>query len=111
MKKLAFLSLFLLPFSAFAQNDDCMTRTTVPDEKLTLTQIIELGLCRNPQTTASYLSYESARLSKNASYASYLPSVNVGANASLPYRPIINLRNFSFILITSKVIIAFLGNK
>ena len=33
MKKLAFLSLFLLPFSAFAQNDDCMTRTTVPDEK------------------------------------------------------------------------------
>ena len=63
-----------------------MTRTTVPDEKLTLTQIIELGLCRNPQTASSYLAYESARLSKNTKYASYLPSVSVGANASLPYR-------------------------
>ena len=63
-----------------------MTRTTVPDEKLTLSQIIELGLCRNPQTASSYLAYESARLSKNTKYASYLPSVSVGANASLPYR-------------------------
>ena len=63
-----------------------MTRTTVPDKKLTLTQIIELGLCRNPQTTASYLSYESARLSKNAGYASYLPSVNLGANAGNNYK-------------------------
>jgi outer membrane protein TolC len=78
--------LFLLPFSVFAQENDCMTRTTVPDEKLTLSQIIELGLCRNPQTTASYMAYESARLSKNAKYASYLPSISVGANASLPYR-------------------------
>ena len=86
MRKLAFLSFFLMPFSAFCGMDDCMTRTTVPDGELTLPQIIELGLCRNPQTTASYLSYESARLSKNANYASYLPSVNVGANASLPYR-------------------------
>ena len=86
MKRLAFLPVFLASFSAFASNNDCMTRTTVPEETLTLQQIIELGLCRNPQTTASYLSYESARLTKNASYADYLPSVNIGANASLPYR-------------------------
>ena len=86
MKRLAFLPIFLASFSAFASNNDCMTRTTVPEETLTLQQIIELGLCRNPQTTASYLSYESARLTKNASYADYLPSVNIGANASLPYR-------------------------
>ncbi len=86
MKKLPLFMLFLEPLSAIAGVDDCMTRTTVPDEKLTLPQVIELGLCRNPQTTASYLSYESARLSKNANYASYLPSVSVGANASLPYR-------------------------
>ncbi len=86
MKKLPLFMLFLAPLSAIAGVDDCMTRTTVPDEKLTLPQVIELGLCRNPQTTASYLSYESARLSKNANYASYLPSVSVGANASLPYR-------------------------
>jgi outer membrane protein len=86
MKRLAFFPVFLASFSAFASNNDCMTRTTVPEETLTLQQIIELGLCRNPQTTASYLSYESARLTKNASYADYLPSVNIGANASLPYR-------------------------
>lgn len=86
MKIRPIFALFLAPFSAFAGVDDCMTRTTVPDGKLNLPQIIELGLCRNPQTTASYLAYESARLSKNANYASYLPSVNVGANASLPYR-------------------------
>lgn len=86
MRKLTFLSFFLLPFSAFAGVDDCMTRTTVPDKELTLTEIIDLGLCRNPQTTASYLSYESARMSKNAGYSSYLPNVNIGANASLPYR-------------------------
>ncbi|MBR4891606.1 MAG: TolC family protein [Alphaproteobacteria bacterium] len=86
MKKIFALSLFLVPFSAFCATEDCMTRTSVPEGKLTLPQIIELGLCRNPQTTASYLSYESARLSKNAKYASYLPSVSLGANASLPYR-------------------------
>ena len=87
MRKIAFLPLFLLSVSAFgASYDDCMTRTTVPEGKLTLQEIIELGLCRNPQTTASYLAYESARLSKNAKYASYLPSLSVGANASLPYR-------------------------
>ena len=38
------------------------------------------------QSALSYLAYESARLSKNTKYASYLPSVSVGANASLPYR-------------------------
>lgn len=86
MRKLAFFSLFLVPFSAFADSGDCMTRTDVPSETLNLNQVIELGLCRNPQTMSSYLAYESARLTKNAKYANYLPSVSVGANASLPYR-------------------------
>lgn len=86
MKKVSFLTLFLIPYCAFAASDDCMTRTTVPSERLNLPQVIELGLCRNPQTTASYLAYESARLSKNANYADYLPSVNASASASLPYR-------------------------
>ncbi|MBR2511178.1 MAG: TolC family protein, partial [Alphaproteobacteria bacterium] len=76
----------LMPFSAFAAIDDCMTRTTVPEDVMNLPQIIEMGLCRNPQTTASYLSYQSARFSKNASYAKYLPSVNASGSASLPYR-------------------------
>ena len=86
MKKFGFFSLFLVPFSVFANTNDCMTRTDVPSETLNLQQVIELGLCRNPQTMSSYLAYESARLSKNANYADYLPSVNIGANASLPYR-------------------------
>lgn len=86
MKKLPLLLVCCLILPAFAGVDDCMTRTSVPDEKLSLPEIIDLGLCRNPQTSASYLSYESARFSKNAGYAKYLPSVSVGANASLPYR-------------------------
>ena len=86
MKKISYLLLCMLPFSVYAVTDDCMTRTTVPSEKLNLPQIIELGLCRNPQTTSAYLAYESARLSKNAGYADYLPSLSASASASLPYR-------------------------
>ena len=86
MKKVSFLALFLMPCYAFASSDDCMTRTSVPSERLSLPQVIELGLCRNPQTTASYLAYESARLSKNANYASYLPSVSIGASAGKNYK-------------------------
>ena len=86
MRKMPFFLVLLAHCTAFAGVDDCMTRTTVPDGKLSLPEIIDLGLCRNPQTTASYLAYESARLSKNANYADYLPSLNIGANASLPYR-------------------------
>ena len=86
MKKISYLLLCALPFSALASTDDCMTRTNVPTEILTLPQVIELGLCRNPQTTSAYLAYESARLSKNAGYADYLPSVSASASASIPYR-------------------------
>lgn len=86
MRKLSFFLGLLMPFSAFAAIDDCMTRTTVPETVMNLPQIIEMGLCRNPQTTASYLSYQSARFSKNASYAKYLPSVSASGSASLPYR-------------------------
>ena len=83
------LSLFLAlcaPLPAFCGVDNCMTRTSVPESILNLPQVIDLGLCRNPQTAASYLAYESARFSKNASYANYLPDVSASAGASLPYR-------------------------
>ncbi len=82
-------SLFIMclaPFAALAQVDNCATRTTVPDGKLNLPQVIELGLCRNPQTASAYLAYESARFSKNGAYADYLPSVNLSGSASIPYR-------------------------
>ena len=75
----------MLPWAAMAA-DDCATRTTVPDTPQSLQQVIELGLCRNPQTAAADLSAESARLSKNAGYSSYLPSVNASASAGRDYR-------------------------
>lgn len=86
MKHTMFLLAFLYPFVANASIDECMTRISVPDEALDLRQVIDLGLCRNPQTSAAFLSYESARMSKNASYADYLPNVSLSGNASLPYR-------------------------
>ena len=85
MRKIAFL-LCLLPIATFASNDDCATRTDVPDGILNLHQVINLGLCRNPQTTSAYLAAESARLNKNAGYASYLPSVNASASAGRDWR-------------------------
>ena len=85
MRKLSLFLLGILPFSAWAA-DNCATRNTVPQDVLNLPQIIELGLCRNPQTASAYLAAESARLAKNAGYANYLPSVNASASASLPYR-------------------------
>ena len=92
MKNLFYLSIAscLLSMPAFA-GDDCATRKNAPSEQLTLQQVIELGLCRNPQTSAAYLSSESARLSKNAGYAPYLPSVDASASAAKQY----NNKNWS----------------
>jgi len=72
-------------FAAFAADKDCATRKTTPEGPQTLQQIIELGLCRNPQTSAAYLASESARLSKNGAYAPYLPSVDASASVSDQY--------------------------
>lgn len=74
-----------MPSSLMAA-DDCLSRRNVPDGILSLTQVIELGLCRNPQTTSAYLAAESARFNKNAGYADYLPSINASGSASQPYR-------------------------
>lgn len=75
----------LLPIMAFAADDDCMTRKNVPEGVLDLQKVIELGLCRNPQTAAAYYSWESSRFNKNAGYANYLPSVNASVNAGKNY--------------------------
>ena len=76
----------LLPIMAFAADDDCMTRKNVPDGVLDLQKVIELGLCRNPQTAAAYYSWEASRFNKNAGYANYLPSVNASVNAGKNYQ-------------------------
>lgn len=71
----------LFPCVAVAANDDCMSRKNVPDTVMDLQAVIEMGLCRNPETASAYYSLEATRLNKNTGYASYLPSVN--ANASM----------------------------
>jgi len=85
MKKILLISLCALPTQLWAVQD-CMSITTVPEGKLTLQEVIELGLCRNPETASAYLSLESARFSKNAGYAQYLPNISASGSASLPYR-------------------------
>ena len=86
MRKLSFFAFLFFPIYAFGAYENCATRVNAPSDVLNLPEVIELGLCRNPQTAASYLAYESSRFSKDAGYANYLPNVSAGANASLPYR-------------------------
>lgn len=86
MRKLSFFAFLFFPIYAFGAYENCADLINAPADVLNLPDVIKLGLCRNPQTTASYLAYESSRFSKDAGYANYLPSISAGANASLPYR-------------------------
>ena len=76
----------IVPSVVFAADDDCMSRKNVPNTVMTLQQVVEMGLCRNPETASAYYSLEAARLNKNAGYASYLPSVNASASVSKNYQ-------------------------
>ncbi len=80
-----FLIAVMLPMVAFGA-DDCAPRSTVPDDVLSLQDVIKLGLCRNPQTAAAYASLRSSHFNKNAGYASYLPSVSAGVSAGKNYK-------------------------
>ena len=84
MKKIM-IAIAMMPMVAFGE-EDCAIRRDVPEDVLSLQDVIQLGLCRNPQTAAAYQSLESSRFNKNASYASYLPSVNAGLSANKDYR-------------------------
>ena len=83
MKKLLILCAFL-PFAAYAA-DDCADLKQVPDTVLTLQKVIDLGLCRNPQTAASHAALRAQRFNKNAAYSSYLPSLRAEAGANKGY--------------------------
>ena len=65
----------LFPLYCFA-SDDCATLHHLPQHEMTLVEVVNMGLCRNPQTAASYAALQSARFTKNSSYSSYLPSVS-----------------------------------
>ena len=73
----------VLPINAWADGD-CATTHHVPTDEMTLSEVIEMGLCRNPQTSAAYMALQSARYSKNATHSVYLPtfSGSAGANRS-----------------------------
>ena len=66
--------------------DDCATRRIVPEDVLSLQDVIKLGMCRNPQTAAAYASLRSSHFNKNAGYANYLPSVfSLADDPSVPF--------------------------
>ena len=71
----------MMPFFAFGV-DDCATMRSVPSGVQSLQDVINLGLCRNPQTAAAYAALRSSHFNKNAGYANYLPSVSASVNAS-----------------------------
>lgn len=75
-----------VPLFSHGANNDCLSRKNAPDGVLDLQTVIELGLCRNPETMSAYYSMESARYNKNAGYAGYLPAVNGNANMTKGYQ-------------------------
>lgn len=81
-----FFSVFacFVPIIAFGA-EDCATMRTVPDGVQSLQDVINLGLCRNPQTAAAYASLRASHFNKNAGYANYLPSVRAGLSADKGY--------------------------
>lgn len=83
IKKLFVLLLFFTS-AAFAA-DDCAELKSVPDSVLTIFDVIDLGLCRNPQTAAAHATLRAQKYNKNAAYSSYLPRVDLGANAGKSY--------------------------
>ena len=83
MKKLLVLCAFL-PYAAFA-GDDCAQLDHVPDGVLSIQNVVDLGLCRNPQTAAAHAALRAQRFNKNMSYASYLPSLNAEVKADKSY--------------------------
>lgn len=74
IKKFTFFAIFI-PIYAGA-GTDCATMRHLPSDEMTLQQVINLGLCRNPQTAAAYAALQSSRYTKNAAHSYYLPTVS-----------------------------------
>ena len=61
---------------------DCATLRHVPNKEMTLVEVLNMGLCRNPHTAAAYASLQSARFTKNAAHSNYLPTVSGAFHAN-----------------------------
>jgi outer membrane protein len=84
---LAVFALFAIPVMAAEKTDkieNCADITDVPQVKLTLPQVIDLGLCRSSTTKQAYESLMQAKYSKYQGYANYLPSASASAGKSWP---------------------------
>ena len=69
--------LFFIFFPGIALADaDCATMRHVPEKDMSLIEVIDIALCRNPRTAAAYASLQSARFTKNAAHSYYLPTVS-----------------------------------
>ncbi len=69
-------------FPIFAHADEnCATMRHIPNKEMTLIEIVNMALCRNPQTAAAYATLQSQRYIKNASHSYYLPTVSGHAGA------------------------------
>ena len=62
--------------------DDCATMRYVPKSEMTLAEIVDIGLCRNPRTAAAYAALQSARYTKNAAHSYYLPKISFGGGGN-----------------------------
>lgn len=78
-KKILIFAVF--PCVALADTD-CATMRHVPSHEMTLVEVVDLALCRNPYTAAAYASLQSARSTKNAAHSYYLPTVSGSARAN-----------------------------
>ena len=79
MKRL-FCFFIIYPMCAFG--DDCATMRYVPKSEMTLAEIVDIGLCRNPRTAAAYAALQSARYTKNAAHSYYLPKISFGGGGN-----------------------------
>ena len=89
--KFATLAL-VLPSIAFGA-DDCATMRRVPDGVQSLQDVINLGLCRNPQTAAAYAALRASHFNKNAGYSAYLPNVSASVSANKNFAQSVDTKN------------------
>lgn len=68
------------PILVFAE-ENCATIRNIPNKEMTLSEVVNMGLCRNPKTASAYAALQSARYTKNAAHSYYLPTVSGNAGA------------------------------
>lgn len=71
----------LMPCYAHAE-PGCATMRHVPNHEMTLVDVVDIALCRNPQTASAYANLKAQRYTKNAAHSYYMPTVSGKAGAN-----------------------------